>query len=80
MRHPGRRSGRQDPVHIGQHLPGVPLVRLEIESQGRLPLRFLTWFTFDGFRTGTVDLTWADPGRGPAALARAALGGSVLEL
>ena len=57
-----------------------PALRLEIESQGRLPLRFLTWFIFDGFRTGAVDLTWADPGRGPAAVARAALGGSVLEL
>lgn len=56
-----------------------PALRLEIESHGRLPLRLLTWITFGGFGTGGVDLAWNEPGQGPA-IARAALGKSILEL
>jgi hypothetical protein len=57
-----------------------PALRLEIESSSRLPLRMLTWFTFDGFQTGAVELTWNEPGIGLAAIARAALPDCALDL
>jgi len=57
-----------------------PALRLEVETSGRLPLRMVTWFAFDGFDTGAIDLAWNEPGIGPAAFARVALRDGVLDL